>query len=56
MSHTKLSQVFQIFQALHVGSHEDVVVIQQGDATITLPAALIHELIEALRLASQGEL
>jgi hypothetical protein len=49
-------QVFRGFDAIHVGSQADVVHIKQGDATITLPAALVLDLIEALRLASSGEL
>ena len=56
MFDAKLSQGFQSFQALHVGAHEEVEVIKQGDATVTLPAALVHDLIEALRLAGRGGL
>lgn len=48
--------VFQAFDALHVTSEFDVVVITQGNNTITLPSALVTDLLEALRLAAEGEI
>jgi hypothetical protein len=56
MTETKHHQVFQGFDAIHVGSQADVVHIQQGDVTITLPAALVPDLVATLELARQGEL
>lgn len=49
-------QVFEGFAAIHVGSHSDVVHIKQGEFAVALPAALVPDLIEALRLASRGDL
>ena len=56
MTTSNFHQVFPSFAAIHVGSDADVVQIQQGDLIITLPAALVPDLIEALRLAHQGDL
>jgi len=56
MTENNYHQVFQSFQAIHVGSHSDVVHIKQGEFAITLPAALIPDLMEALELARKGEL
>lgn len=56
MTKNKHHQVFQGFDAIHVGSKDDVIHIQQGDISITMPAALAPNLIEALDLARKGEL
>lgn len=52
---TQENCVFQSFDALHVTSDFDVVVLIQGKNIIKLPSALIADLLEALRLAADGE-
>jgi len=56
MQTCKFNQVFSSFEAVHVGSKDDTVIIQQGDDSITLPADLVPVLIEALNLAHHQEL
>ena len=53
---TKLNQVFPSFEAVHVASKEDAIFIHQGSATITIPSALVVQLIDALELAHRGDL
>jgi len=53
---TKLNQVFPSFEAVHVASKEDAIFIHQGGATITIPSALVVQLIDALELAHRGDL
>jgi len=56
MTPTKLNQVFPSFEAVHVASKEDIIFIHQGSATITIPSALVAQLIDALELAHRGDL
>lgn len=52
---TVLNRVFQSFDALHVYSDKDVVVIKQGKNVIKLRDLLVPELLDALRYEIEGE-
>lgn len=51
-----LNRVFQSYEALHVYSEFDVIHIVQGEHNIKLPTSLAVDLLEALRLAAEGEI
>lgn len=53
---TQLNRVFNSFDAMHVTSDADVVLIIQGNQTLRLPASLVPVLIVALKLAAEGEI
>lgn len=50
------NRVFDSVESLHVFSHFNLVFIQQGDKRLQPPAELVPCLLEALRLASEGEI
>jgi hypothetical protein len=57
MAQANLSnRVFNSFDAMHVTSDADVVLITQGNQTLKLPASLVPVLIVALNLAAEGEI
>lgn len=53
---THSNRVFDSVESMHVFSHFDLVFIQQGGKRLQLPAELVPCLLEALRLAAEGEI
>lgn len=56
MTPTKLNQAFPSIEAVHVASQGELILIRQGDATITFPAPLLPNLTAALELAVKGDI